>query len=129
MFSHRNLLRAARLTLGVLLLAQGALALVACDWGARDAARAVAMASGSEDAPCHESSAAGAKSGLCLSHCLGDKQSLDKHAGTLAALAPCSLVVIVAPVSAILPWHQAWRDRPLPAAAPPLRILFQSFQT
>ena len=74
-----------------------------------------------------ESGSAGAKSNLCLGHCLGEKQSLDKPSAALSALAPIALVAIVLPVSAMAPSHEAWRDRPLAAAAPPLRILFQSF--
>ena len=119
---RRDLLRFARLILGAFLLAQAALALAACEWGTRDAARAVAMAAGAGNAPCHEAAEAGADSGLCLTHCLGAQQSLDKPSvalpvvGLVAALpqAPAAPVVIR-------------RERPLPIAAPPPRILFQSF--
>ena len=122
MHTRRSLLRTTRLLLGAFLLAQAALAMAACEWGARDAARAVAMAGGAANAPCHEAGQASADAGLCLTHCLGTQQSLDKPSVALpqfrfdAALpmAPAALVVIR-------------RERPLAASAPPPRILFQTF--
>ena len=118
MFPRRSLLRIARLLLGAFLLAQAAMALAACDWSARDAARAVTIAAGSANAPCHE---AGADAGLCLTHCLGDQQRLDKPSVTPALAPAAALPRAPAPPAAV------WRVRPLAASAPPPRILFQSF--
>jgi len=113
--------------LAAMLFAQAALALAACDWGARDAARAVMVAAGSGDAPCHEAGKASPDSGLCLTHCLGERQSLDKPSAALPALATAAVLTLhrLAPES-----RHALRtaDQPATAAGPPLRILFQSFQ-
>jgi len=126
MHSRRALLRTTRLLLGAFLLAQAALALAACDWGARDAARALAMAAGGGDAPCHESGSTAPASSLCLTHCLGDVQSLDKPSFAVPAVAPVA-VLWLAPVALPHAQRVARRERPLAAAAPPPRILFQSF--
>ena len=127
MFLRRTLLCTARLLLGAFLLAQSALAIAACDWSARDAARAVVMAAGGGDAPCHESGQAKADSGLCLTHCLGPQQSLDKPSVVVPALGPVAILwtIPVMPASAS---RKTRHERPLAAAAPPFRILFQSFQ-
>lgn len=122
MFPRRTLLRITRLLLSAFLLAQAALAVAACDWGGRDAARAVAMASGAASAPCHVAGEVSADSGLCLTHCLGAQQSLDKPSVALPAFA---LVAMLPQVPAAPPVIR--RDRPIAAAAPPPRILFQSF--
>ena len=125
MFSRHALLRTTRLILGTFVLAQAALALAACDWGARDAARAVAMAAGSGDAPCHESGSAAPASGLCLTHCLGELQSLDKPSIAVPAFASVA-VLFIAPAVFSRAQRVACRERPLAASAPPPRILFQS---
>jgi hypothetical protein len=124
MFPRRTLLHTTRLLLGAFLLAQAALALAACDWSARDAARAVAMVAGSGDAPCHESGAVPPDSGLCLPHCLGTLQSLDKPSLAFPVLValPAFSAPLSAPTLRVPP-----RERPLAASAPPPRILFQSF--
>jgi len=126
MFPRRTLLRTTRFLLGVFLLAQAALALAACDWGARDAARAVAMAAGGGDAPCHESGSAAPASTLCLGHCLGEKQSLDKPSFAVPAIAPVAALWI-APAASTHAQRAMRLERPLRAAAPPPRILFRSF--
>lgn len=126
MFSRRILLRTTRLVLGAFLLANAALALAACDWGARDAARAVMVVTDSSEAPCHESGNTAPAPGLCLPHCLGEQQSLDKPSFAVAALAPAALLFIAPAVSSPAQ-RVARRERPLAASAPPARILFQSF--
>jgi len=125
MFPRRTLLRTTRFLLGVFLLAQAALALAACDWGARDAARAVAMAAGGGDAPCHESGNTTPASGLCLTHCLGELQSLDKPSIAVPAFASVA-VLFIAPAVFSRAQRVACRERPLAVSAPPPRILFQS---
>jgi len=125
MLRRRSLLRSARLVLGAFLLAQAALAFSACDWGSRDAARAVAMAAGTGEAPCHESGTASTDSGLCLPHCLGEHQRLDKPS---LAVPPVAAVAVlwIAPSAPTLAPRVLRRERPLASAAPPPRILFQS---
>ena len=125
MLARRTLLRTTRLLLAAFLLAQAALALAACDWGARDAARAVAMAAGGGDAPCHESGNTAPASSLCLTHCLGELQSLDKPSLAVPALAPVA-VLFITPTVFSHAQRVARRERPLAASAPPPRILFQS---
>jgi len=125
MFSRRTLLRTTRVLLGAFLLAQAALALAACDWGARDAARAVTMAAGGGDAPCHASGSAAPASNMCLTHCLGELQSLDKPTIAVPVLAPVA-VLFIAPAVFSHAQRVASRERPLAASAPPPRILFQS---
>ena len=127
MLPRRALLRTTRLLLAAFLLAQAALALAACDWGARDAARAVAMTAGGGDAPCHESGSAAPApaSGLCLTHCLGELQSLDKPSFAVPALAPVAVLFITPAVSSHAR-RVIRRERPLATSAPPPRILFQS---
>ena len=125
MLPRRALLRTTRLLLAAFLLAQAALALASCDWGARDAARAVAMAAGGGDAPCHESGNTAPASGLCLTHCLGELQSLDKPSFAVPTLAPVAVLFITPTVFSHVQ-RVACRERPLAASAPPPRILFQS---
>ena len=125
MHSRRALLRTTRLVLAAFLLAQAALAVAACDWGARDAAQAVAMVAGKSDAPCHESGNTTLASGLCLTHCLGELQSLDKPTFAVPVLAPMA-VLFIAPAVFSRAQRVACRERPLAVSAPPPRILFQS---
>jgi hypothetical protein len=125
MLARRALLRTTRLLLAAFLLAQAALALAACDWGVRDAASAVAMTAGGSDAPCHESGSAAPASSLCLTHCLGELQSLDKPSFAVPALAPAAVLFIV-PAASSHAQRVVRRERPLAASAPPPRILFQS---
>ena len=125
MLPRRALLRTTRLLLAAFLLAQAALALAACDWGVRDAARAVAMTAGGGDAPCHESGNTAPASKLCLTHCLGELQSLDKPTIAVPALAPVA-VLFITPTVFSHAQRVACRERPLAASAPPPRILFQS---
>jgi hypothetical protein len=126
MLRRRSLLRSARLVLGAFLLAQAALALSACDWGARDAARALSAAAGSGEAPCHDSGNAVPEPDLCLPHCLGEQQSLDKPSLAVPAIVAVAMPWI-APTARTQAERVIRRERPLAAAAPPPRILFQSF--
>jgi len=126
MLRCRSLLRSARLVLGAFLLAQAALALSACDWGARDVARALLAAAGGSEAPCHGSGNAAPDPDLCLPHCLGEQQSLDKPSLAVPAVAVVAVPWIV-PIAPTQAQHVVRRERPLASAAPPPRILFQSF--
>ena len=127
MLARRALLRTTRLLLAAFLLAQAALALAACDWGVRDAARAMALAAVGGDAPCHESGNTAPASGLCPTHCLGELQSLDKPSFAVPALAAAAILFIV-PAATLHAQRVARRERPLAAAAPPPRILFKTLR-
>ena len=123
MISRRTRTCVAQLMLGVVLFAQAALATAACDW--LQAAPARAIAANSSEHPCHEEPASNAN--LCLAQCLSADQSADTPQLVLPAWIEAAPLVI------------AVRDRwsgpvlivqfvlPRPAAPPP-RILFQSFQ-
>jgi len=122
MISRRTRTRVAQLTLGVLLFAQAALAMAACDWLHAAPARAFNQAS---SPPCHEEPKQNAN--LCLVHCLSADQSADTPQFVIPAwIDSAPLMVAVS--------HR-WSGRasivrfvlPRPAAPPP-RILFQSFQ-
>jgi hypothetical protein len=84
------------------------------------------MAAGGGEAPCHESGSAAPASALCLGHCLGEKQSLDKPSFAVPAIALVA-VLLIAPAASPHAQRAMRRERPLRAAAPPPRILFQSF--
>jgi hypothetical protein len=117
-FSHAAGLAA----LAAMLFAQAAFALAACD-PARPASRALMIvAQNAEYATCHEPSE---NANLCLVHCQGAEQTLDKH----QVKVPETSLLAVPPVRA---WQEArqpirWAPRaPHPAAGPPPRILFRS---
>jgi hypothetical protein len=122
MWTRKRLARLARAVLGVLLFAQGALAMAGCDW--LRAAPALAIAASSSQPPCHEAPAVNAN--LCLAHCLSADQSADTPQVVVPVWVDCApfrVVVIerwiarVVDVRFVLPWP----------AVPPPRILFQSF--
>ena len=115
----------ARLALAAILFAQAALGLAACESVWRSPALAIAHAKGPTDGEnCHEQ---GGNVNLCLAHCLGENQSLDKPVVKVPAflVAPVFLVptVSVLHVDVRVPQRRALTQ----AAGPPLRILFQSF--
>jgi hypothetical protein len=120
MMRSRRLLHAAGIAaLAAMLFAQAAFALAACD-PARAASRALMLAA--EYAPCHEPAD---NVNLCLAHCQGAEQTLDKH----QVKVPETSLVAVLTVRA---WHEVrqpilWTPRtPSPTAGPPPRILFRS---
>ena len=105
-----------------MLFAQAAFALAACDPG-RMASRAQMLAAQSEEhAPCHEPAE---NVNLCLAHCQGAEQTLDKHQVKVPAL---SLVAVLAARSGPDPRQPiAWALKtPSPVVGPPPRILFRS---
>jgi hypothetical protein len=122
MVRHRTRTRVAQLMLGLLLFTQGALAMAGCDW--LRAAPALAIAASSSQPPCHEAPAVNAN--LCLAHCLSADQSADTPQVVVPVWVDCAPIRVVAiehrivrvmDVQFVLPWP----------AAPPPRILFQSF--
>lgn len=123
MTSRRTRTRVAQLSLGVLLFAQAVLAMASCDW--LQAAPARAIAANSIEQPCHEEPASNAN--LCLAHCLSADQSAD--------IPPLAVPAWIDTVPLTVAISERWSGRalivqfvlPRPAAPPP-RILFQSFQ-
>jgi len=115
----RAALRAtARLLIGALLFAHGALAIAACDWLARAPAEAVAGAI----PDCHQAAVSNAN--LCLAHCLGEDQSTTAPQVPLAALVQAVFVVPEVPV--LLP--ATFARSALRATGPPPRIRFQTLR-
>jgi hypothetical protein len=114
----------ARLALAAMLFTQAALVFAACESAWRAPALAIALAAPpGNDATCHEQSG---NANLCLAHCLGEDQSLDKPLVKVPALSVAP--VFFMPAVFVSP-HEARAPRRLAvphAAGPPLRILFQS---
>lgn len=114
--------RVSLVLLGALLFAQAALAVAACDWLRVAPAKALATKA---DAPsCHQEPARNPV--LCLAHCLNFDQSSDRPQLQMPAISSAPTLVVVMPeVQALRVVDRRYR-LPL-AAAPPPRILFQSF--
>ena len=115
----------ARTLLGALLFAQAALVAAACESAWRAPARVIALAESWIDGKnCHEQSS---NVNLCLVHCLGEDQSLDKPLVKVPAFP--AVPAFSAPAEPI--WLRevcAPRRLAVPhAAGPPARLLFQSF--
>jgi hypothetical protein len=112
----------ARLTLTLMLFAQGVMSWSACDRLDQSPVRAVIASA--EVAPCHQSGFGGA----CLTHCLSDRQAVQKVTMDVPGL-PGTPVLVLAGVSDEV-------QHPVVAPAtygpqgtgPPRRILLQSFQ-
>lgn len=129
MLSRKRIAGLARLVLGVLLFAQAALAVAACDWSQRAPAQAIAAM---DAMPCCQDgealNALAGNANLCLAHCTSDAQNVDISGPSFLALSTVA-VLTVSPAPA--PGRFALR-RPSPIgyafAAPPLTILFQNFR-
>ena len=107
--------------LAAMLFAQAAFALAACD-EARMFSRAAMIAQTAEMAGCHEPPE---NPNLCLAHCQGREQTLDKH----QVKVPDAPFAVVPFVTARPDAPQLGRfppRLPSPAAGPPPRILFRS---
>ncbi len=125
MISRSTLKGMARLALAAMLYTQAALVFAACESAWRAPALAIALSeNGIDGENCHEQ---GINVNLCLAHCLGEDQSLDKPLVKVPApsVAPAFFmpVVFVSPPEACAPRRLAVPH----AAGPPARILFQSF--
>lgn len=120
MMRSRRFFNAAGIAaLAAMLFAQAAFALAACD-PARASSRALMIAA--EYAPCHEPVD---NANLCLAHCQGAEQTMDKH----QVKVPEASFLAVAPARALRAARQPilWTPRALsPTAGPPPRILFRS---
>jgi hypothetical protein len=113
-----------KLALAAMLFAQAAFALAACDLISRTPMHAFAPAGAeARDPNCHET---GAGANLCLTHCQTENQSLDKPQVKVPALALQPVTGARAPQE---PLNEtvAFARHPVAWAAPPPRILFQSF--
>jgi hypothetical protein len=121
MLCRSGVRRLARIVLAALLFAQAAVAAAACVMPERSPA----LAFGNEAAmPCHE--APPQNKNLCLADCLSDDQS----ANTSQVVVPawCGSVPLIVVVSKHTSKPVATLRRTSPrVAAPPPRILFQSF--
>ncbi len=118
---RRNRGHVAKLLLGVLLFAQAAIALAACEM--LDHAPAMAFAK-QESMPCHGEPAPNPN--LCLAHCT----STDQSAGTPHFVVPVWCAVAPLTVAIADRWRErvpAERHLPPHAVGPPPRIRFQSF--
>ena len=124
MATRRILKRVARALIAMLLFAQGALALAACDWAQRSPALAIAQAGGGQgSANCMEQMR---NANLCVAHCLGESQSLDKPSAALPAMPPAPMLTVQH--FALEPRFSARVvDLPACSAGPPPRIVFQTF--
>ncbi len=125
MLRRSALKRFARVALAAMLFAQAALALAACESVRRAPAAAIALAEQqAADANCHEQPG---NANLCLAHCLGEDQSLDRSLLKVPPLSGAPGFVVpappVSPHDARAPHHFGIP----PAAAPPPRVLFQTF--
>ena len=107
-----------------MLFTQAALVFAACESAWRSPARVIALVEqGIDGENCHEPAI---NANLCLAHCLGEDQSLDKPLVKVPALAVAPVYFM--PAVHVLP-HEVRVPRRLAvphAAGPPLRILFQS---
>ena len=126
MISRSTLNAMARLALAAMLFTQAVLVFAACESAWRAPAFVIALAEHRMDGEnCHEQ---GINVNLCLAHCLGEDQSLDKPLVTVPARAGapvlCVPVLHVAPHDECAPPHLGVP----PAATPPPRILFQSLR-
>jgi hypothetical protein len=124
MMHSRHRFFAALAALAAMMFAQAAFAFAACDTS-KMPSRAEMLVQGEERAPCHEPAE---NVNLCLAHCQGAEQTLDKH--QLKKLSAPSAVAVLEPRD----WQRVgrsivWTPRaPSPAAGPPPRILYRSLQ-
>jgi hypothetical protein len=122
MRSRRLLHPAALAALAAMLFAQAAFALAACDPAQAQSLARMIAAQQDEPATCHEPTDS---ANLCLAHCQGRDQTLDKHQAKLPAL-PADAVLVL---RLRQDFHQppAWVARePAPVVGPPPHILFRS---
>ena len=112
-----------RSLIATLLFTQAALALAACEWVRR--APALAIAQTGEPARDPECPMQKRNVNLCVAHCLGEDQSLDKPSIAMPALAAPAFALHTIALKPHLSEPPA--DLIPTAIGPPLRIRFQSF--
>jgi len=103
---------------GTLLSVQVAFAMAACAAPVGEPALAIAQ---TEVPPCHEQEAQ--SDGLCVLHCLGERQSLDKPSAKLPGVGVAPVLVVLAPIPHSANYVRI-SDAPACVSAPPPRILF-----
>jgi len=122
MRSRRFFFTAGIAALAAMLFSQAAFALAACDPARAPSRALMIVAQNAEYATCHEPAD---NANLCLAHCQGGEQTLDKHQVKVPEV---SLQAVLPPRA----WQEArqptrWTPRaPYPPAGPPPRILFRS---
>jgi|SRR6185369_13313928 len=124
MLSRSRTRTASKIVLIALLFAQAAIASAGCDMPDRAPAQVFAQP---EPMPCHEESAPAQNANVCLAHCLSADQSSDTPQVIVhdwSGTPPLVVAVLENRSSRAGVW-QRYLPRP---AAPPPRILFQSFQ-
>jgi hypothetical protein len=126
---RRRIRSVAACLLGVMLYAQAAIAMAACDLGQREPARAV-MAM--EDMVCcaeHEApESPPANANLCLAHCTSDSQRVDACNPTVAMAPPIAFLTIAPAPHEGRTVQSRIRSAAYGVAAPPLIILFQNLR-
>jgi len=122
MIRRATRIRVSLMILGALLFAQAALAVAACDWAR--VAPAMALAANADQPTCHEEPARNAN--LCLAHCLSFDQSPDTPQLQVLAIPASPVLVVPMPNAQSIRALDSRFRLPYPAAPPP-RILFQSF--
>lgn len=105
-----------------MLFAQAAFALASCDEYRAQSRALLAAAQNAGGAPCHES---GVNANLCLTHCQGGDQTLDKHQVKVPepAVAPS---LATARLDLYDPPSARLARLPQPFAGPPPRIRFRT---
>ena len=106
----------ARLALAALLFAQAAVVLAACESVRRAPALAIASAEHLGGENCHEQ---GINVNLCLVHCLGEDQSLDKPAGKVQSVTAPAILFVQTPLRAMQFSHAPRSVTVPPGTAPP----------
>lgn len=115
----------ARLALAAMLFTQATLVFAACESAWRAPASVIALADREIDGEnCHEQ---GINVNLCLAHCLGEDQSLDKPLVKLPVFPSAPIFSVPVIFVAFHDMRALRRQAPPPAAGPPPRILFRSF--
>ncbi len=124
MFLRSTLKRLGQLALAAMVFTQVALAFAACESSQRAPALVIALAERQVNGEhCHD---AAINVNLCLAHCLGEDQSLDKP--PVQVPAPSIAPLFILPPVFAAP-REAWAPQRLAvpqAAGPPARILFHS---
>lgn len=123
MICSRSAREIAKAVLGVLLFAQVALAVAACDW--LRIAPAQAVAAKPSEPTCHDEPSRNAN--LCLSHCLGSDQNAGILQVPIPAWSQTYYFLVIADIENIrAPQVDLRYTLPRPGAPPP-RVLFQTF--
>lgn len=118
--SNRRLI--ARVLLGLMLLAQAAMAWSACDFATRSPERA--LRAPAETMPCHDAG----RHAACLAHCQSERQVVQKVNFAVAAMPSAPVLVLELPVIAESDPGVSAIPAAGPITGPPRRILLQSFQ-